>query len=91
MVLGSGELARSLMRRQRVDDYARIIVQLSIVAVAAYVVTDTSAILAVLLDEPEREAVVDPETTSCAPSRTSALSAARVDVRQRIGSPAWGR
>jgi len=69
---------------------------LSIVAaVAAYLVTDTSTILAVLLDEPETEAVV--ETTMgcvlCAPAsiRWEVGNAATAGVKKRRLTPERAR
>jgi predicted nucleic acid-binding protein len=73
-----------------------IIVQLSIVvAVAAYVVADTSAILAVLLDEPEKEAVVEATMgcVLCAPAsiRWEVGNAATAGVKKRRLTPERAR
>ena len=72
------------------------IVQLSIVvAPTAYLVTDTSAILAVLLDEPEKEAVVDATMGSvlCAPAsiRWEVGNAATAGVKKRRLTPERAR
>jgi predicted nucleic acid-binding protein len=63
--------------------------------VAAYVVTDTSAILAVLLDEPEKEAVVEATMACvlCAPAsiRWEVGNAATAGVKKRRLTPARAR
>jgi predicted nucleic acid-binding protein len=66
-----------------------------VVAVTAYIVTDTSAILAVLLDEPEKEAIVEATLGSvlCAPAsiRWEVGNAATAGVKRRRLTPARAR
>jgi predicted nucleic acid-binding protein len=73
-----------------------IVVQLSIMpALATYVVADTSAILAVLLDEPEKEAVVEATKgcVLCAPAsiRWEVGNAATAGVKKRRLTPERAR
>jgi predicted nucleic acid-binding protein len=66
-----------------------------VVAVAAYVVADTSAILAVLLDEPAKEAVVEATMgcVLCAPAsiRWEVGNAATAGVKKRRLTPERAR